>query len=149
MNVSEVMTYDVITVRPDTTVDQIAHHLTAHRINAVPVVNDEQQLLGVVSERELFLKEKGIPFSLVRAPALFREWVDLTRLDEVYAMSRHHTAQDVMNTSVPFVHPDDDIGHAAKVMLKYDIRSLPVLRDGVLEGVIARSDILGLLAKSE
>lgn len=149
MNVSEVMTYDVITVRPDTTVDQIAHLLTDHRINAVPVVNDEQQLLGVVSERELFLKEKGIPFSLVRAPALFREWVDLTRLDEVYAKSRHHTAQDVMNTCVPSVQPDDDIGHAAKVMLMYDIRSLPVLRDGVLEGVIARSDILGLLARSE
>jgi CBS-domain-containing membrane protein len=149
MKASEVMTPDVITVRAETTVDEIARLLTEHRINAVPVVDDEFHVIGMVSENELFLKEKGIPFSLVKLPALFRQWVDPSQLEEIYAESRHHTAADVMNRTVISVEANDDVGQAATLMLKHKLTSLPVLRDGVLEGIVSRADILRLLAKSE
>ncbi|QQS47293.1 MAG: CBS domain-containing protein [Acidobacteriota bacterium] len=149
MQTSEMMTPDVITVRAETTVEEIARLLTEHRINAVPVVDDEFHVIGMVSENELFLKEKGIPFSLVKLPALFRQWVDPGRLRQIYADSRHHTAADVMNRTVISVNVDDDIGQAATLMLKHKLTSLPVLRDGVLEGIVSRADILRLLTKSE
>jgi CBS-domain-containing membrane protein len=149
MKASDVITPDVITVRAETTVDEIARLLTGHRINAVPVVDDEFHIIGMVSENELFLKEKGIPFSLVKLPALFRQWVDPSQLEEIYAESRHHTAADVMNRTVIFVDAGDDIGQAATLMLKHKLTSLPVLRDGILEGIVSRADILRLLAKSE
>lgn len=97
MKVSDAMTPDVITVRADTTVDEIARLLTEHRINAVRVVDDEFHVIGMVGEDELFLKEKGIPFSLMELPALFEHCVDPSRLEKIYAKSRHHTA-DVMNS---------------------------------------------------
>ena len=149
MKVSDAMTPDVITIRADTPVDEIARLLTSHRISAVPVVDDEFHVIGMVGEDELFLKEKGIPFSLVKLPTLFRQWVDPSRLEEIYARSRHHTAADVMNRAVISVDADDDIGHAAELMLKHKLTSLPALREGRLEGIISRADILRLLTRSE
>jgi CBS domain-containing protein len=149
MKVSDVMTPNVITVRADTTVDEIARLLTEHRINAVPVVDDEFHVIGMVGEDELFLKEKGIPFSLVKLPTLFKQWVDPSRLEEIYANSRHNTAADVMNRGVISVDAGDDIGQAATLMLKHKLTSLPALSDGILEGIISRADILRLLARSE
>ena len=149
MKVSDVMTPDVITVRADTTVDEIAQLLTKHRINAVPVVDDEFHVIGMVGEDELFLKEKGIPFSLVKLPALVKQWVDSRRLEEIYANSRHHTAADVMNHGVISVDAGNDIGQAAMLMLKHKLTSLPALREGKLEGIVSRAVILRLLARSE
>lgn len=149
MKSSDVMTPDVITVRADTTVNEIARLLTENRINAVPVVDDEFHVIGMVSEADLFLKEKGIPFSLVKAPTLFRQWVDPQRMEEIYAGSSHHTAADVMDRNVISVDADDDVGQAATLMLKHKLTSLPVLRNGILEGIVSRADILRLLAKAE
>jgi CBS-domain-containing membrane protein len=143
------MTPDVITVRADTTVDEIAQLLTKHRINAVPVVDDEFHVIGMIGEDELFLKEKGIPFSLVKLPTLFKQWVDPRRLEEIYANSRYHTAAGVMNHGVLSVDTGDDIEQAATLMLKHKLTSLPVLREGKLEGIDSRADILRLLARSE
>ena len=72
--------------------DEIVRLLTKHRINAVPVVDEEFHVIGMVGEDDLFLKEKGIPFSLVKLPTLCKQWVDPRRLEEIYANSRHHTA---------------------------------------------------------
>lgn len=149
MKTSEVMTPDVITVRTETTVEEIARILTEHRINSVPVVDDEFHVIGMVSERELFLKEKGIPFSLVKLPTLFRQWVDPQRIEQIYAQCRSHTAADVMNTSVISVDADEEIGSAATIMLKNGVSSLPVVRDGILQGIVSRADILRLLTRSE
>ena len=124
------MTPDVITVRADTTVDEIARLLTKHRINAVPVVDDEFHVIRMVGEDELFLKEKGIPFSLVKLPTLFKQWVDPHRLEEIYTNSRHHTAADVLNHGVISVDAGDEIGQAATLMLKHKLTSLPALREG-------------------
>lgn len=149
MKATEVMTPDVITVRADTPVNEIARLLTAHRINAVPVVDDEFHVIGLVSEEDLFLKEKGVPFSMVKAPALFRQWADPSRLAQMYAAATHHTAADVMNRNVVAVNVTDEIGQAATLMLKHKLTSLPVVRDGILEGIVSRADILRLLAQAE
>lgn len=149
MKVSDVMTPDVITVRADTAVDEIARLLTKHRINAAPVVDDEFHVIGMAGEDELFLKEKGISFSLVKLPTLFKQWVDPSRLEEIYANSRHNTAADVMNRGVISADAGDDIGQAATLMLKHKLTSLPALREGKLEGIVSRADILRLLTRSE
>ena len=141
------MTKDVTTVRPDTTVEEIAHLLTTHRISAVPVVDDDHRVIGIVSESGLFLKEKGIPFSAVKLPALFRQWVDPGQLAEIYEGTRHHTANDIMSKDVICVDDNDDIGHVAWLMAQRSLKRVPVVRDGKLVGIISRADLIRLLAK--
>lgn len=149
MKISDVMTPDVVTVRADTNVAEIARLLIERRINAVPVVDDEFFVIGMVSEGDLFLKQKGIPFSLVKAPALFKQWVNPNRIEQIYAESTHHTAADVMSTEVVTVESSVGIGEAATLMLKHKLTSLPVVVDGRLEGIVSRADILRLLANAE
>ena len=96
MLAQDIMTRQVITVRADTTVDEIAHLLDSHHIGSVPVVDEQGHVVGIVSESDLFLKPTGIPFSAVKLPTLFKRWVDLARLAEICAEAHRHTAADVM-----------------------------------------------------
>ena len=129
MKAKDIMTRDVITVRPNTTVEDIAHLLTKHRIGGVPVVDDERRVVGIVTERDLFLKENGIPFSAVKLPKLFKEWVDPGKLVEIYANARHHKAVEVMTPNPIFVGPEDEVDLIAWIMARYDLKRVPVLED--------------------
>ena len=149
MRVEEIMTRDVVTIAPDTTVDEIARLLTEHRIGGLPVVDEKHRVLGIVTESDLFLKEKGMPFSAVKVPMLFRRWVEPDRITEIYEDARHHTAADVMTRRVNCVDVADTVGHTAWLMAQNNIKRVPVLRDGTLAGIITRADIIRLLAKEE
>ena len=143
------MTREVMTVTADTTVDRIARLLSENRIGGLPVVDRENRVIGIVTESDLFLKEKGMPFSAVKVPTLFKRWVDPDRLTEIYEDSRHHTAADVMTSATICVNVDDTVGHAAWLMAQHNIKRVPVLQNGVLAGIITRANIIHLLARDE
>lgn len=149
MKVHDIMIRDVISICVDTTVDEIAKVLNEHRIGGAPVVDKEKRVIGIVCESDLFLREKGLPFSAVKIPTLFKRWVDPDRLAEIYEGARHHTAADVMTTNVVCVDVDDTVGHAALLMVQRNIKRIPVLQDGMLVGIITRTDIIRLLARDE
>lgn len=149
MKVQDIMIRDVISICVDTTVDEIAKVLNEHRIGGAPVVDKERRVIGIVCESDLFLREKGLPFSAVKIPTLFKRWVDPDRLAEIYEGARHHTAADVMTTNVVCVDVDDTVGHAALLMAQRNIKRIPVLQDGILVGIITRTDIIRLLARDE
>lgn len=149
MKVHDIMIRDVISICVDTTVDEIAKVLNEHRIGGAPVVDKEKRVIGIVCESDLFLREKGLPFSAVKIPTLFKRWVDPDRLAEIYEGARHHTAADVMTTNVVCVDVDDTVGHAALLMAQRNIKRIPVLQDGILVGIITRTDIIRLLARDE
>lgn len=145
MKVRQLMRREAITVSPDASVEQVARLLAGRRIGGVPVVDADGRVAGFVGEDDLFLKEKGIPFSLVKAPALFSQWVSPDRLAEIYKKSRHHTASDVMTRHVITASPDDEVGRVAELMLERNIKKMPVVEDGKLVGIVSRADMLRLL----
>lgn len=146
IHVREVMNRDLITVHPETNIQEVAGMMAEYHIRALPVVDDENRVVGIITESDLFLKEKGIPFSAVKLPALFEKWVDPTHLTEIYQAAREHTAADVMTEDVITIEPDETIGHSALLMFKHDFQSLPVVEDRKLVGVISRVDFIRLLA---
>lgn len=149
MKAKDLMTHEVITVRADATVDNIAQLLDDHHISGVPVVDEEGHAIGIVSESDLFLKPKGIPFSAVKLPMLFKQWVDPARLAEIYAEAHHHTAADVMTQEMVCVNADDEVGHVAWFMAQRNLKRVPVLQDGILVGMITRADMIRMLAQGE
>jgi CBS domain-containing protein len=149
MKAYQIMTTDVSVVHVETTVDEVVRILTSRRISSVPVVDDDYRILGLVSEDDLFMKEKGIPFSAVKAPTLFRKWADPQRADEVYAAARQHTAADVMTSDVPWVEAEDDVGKVTLLMVQQNLHRVPVARDGRLVGIISRIDLIRMLANAE
>ena len=147
MKIGDIMTCDVITVTPETKVRDVARILSEKRIGAVPVINTERNVVGIISESDLFLKEKGIPFSAVKIPRLFNEWVEPGKLESLYRKIETHMASDVMTSPVITVSPEDEVGAAAALMFRNKISRLPVVKGGKLVGIVSRSDFIGLMAQ--
>lgn len=142
------MTGKVIAVRADTGIQEIARLLKERRIGGVPVIDDESNVVGMVSEGDLFLKQKKSPYGgLIDAPVLIGQFVEPENIAEIYQEARHLTATDVMSEAPVTVDPQDQVGRVAEIMMRRGLRRVPVARDGKLVGVIARSDIIDLLAQ--
>jgi nucleotide-binding universal stress UspA family protein/predicted transcriptional regulator len=144
---SDVMTSEVIAVRADTGVQEIARLLKERRIGGAPVIGGEGEVIGMVSEGDLFLKQKALPYGEFGAPTLFGQFVEPENIAEIYREARHLTAADVMSGAVVTVDAQDQIGQVAETMMRYGLRRVPVTHDGKLVGIISRSDIIDLLAQ--
>ena len=148
MNARDLMVTNVMTVTEDTSVAEIARLLTTYRLGSVPVVDEGGHVLGIVSESDLFLKDKGIPYSAVKLPERFQQWVDADRLAQIYASAHTHTAADVMTTDVICVDVSEPIGRVAWLMMTWGIERAPVLQGERLVGLVSRSDLIRWVAQA-
>ena len=80
MRVKVMRIREMITIVAVTPVDDIARWLTEHRFGGLPVVDDKNQVIGIVTGSHLFLKGKGVPFSFFRIPRWSRRCVDSVQL---------------------------------------------------------------------
>ena len=144
---ADVMTTDVITVTPETTVRDIAALLHSKRISGVPVVDAAGQILGIVTEGDLVLRE-------AIAGEHRRSWW-LTLFDNPnvlardYAKTHGRMARDIMTTSVISVGPTATLPEIAKTLERHRIKRVPVIKDGLLMGIVTRSNLLQALATTD
>jgi nucleotide-binding universal stress UspA family protein/predicted transcriptional regulator len=148
IKVIDVMTKDVITVRADTPLQEIARLLKEHRIGGAPVIDSKGEVIGIVSDCDLFLKQKRVRRLGKHAPAIFDQFIEPENIAEIYEKARRLTAADVMTKAVATVDPQDQIGQVAETMMRDGLRRIPVTHDGKLVGIISRPDIIHLLAPS-
>ncbi len=139
MQAQDVMTTNVVTVARDTPVTEIAKLRLERQISAVPVVADDGQLLGIVSEGDLIhgLGQEGAKRSW---------WLDLLASPQPRAESslkgHGRLAWDVMTRSVISVTPETPLSEIAALLEARRIKRVPVLRDGELVGIVSRADLL-------
>src|SRR5256886_2066189 len=135
------MTTRVIWVKKDATFREMATALHEHRVSAFPVVDDDQKVIGVVSEADMLTKE-----ALDDEPGMISGI--LHRRDQ--AKARGITAGDLMTTAVVAVGPDGTVEHAAKVMYDRRVKRLPVTdENGRLVGIISRADVLSVFDRTD
>ena len=146
MKIKEIMTEEVVTVSTDTGVRQVANLLGEKNIGAVPVLDEAGVIVGIITESDLFIKEKGIPFSAVKIPHLFNQWVEPRKLAAIYHEIDTHKASDVMSSPVITISPDEEVGDAASLMFTHHISRLLVVENNELVGIVSRSDIIRVMA---
>jgi CBS domain-containing protein len=135
--VKDLMTTQVVTVGPATPFKELVARLAEQRVSAVPVVDDAGQVLGVVSEADLLLKEEH-PDPDADLP-LF--WTKRRRAEHDKAAAA--VARDLMTVAVVSISPDATAAEAARRMHTAQVKRLPVVdREGRLLGIISRSDLL-------
>ncbi|MFF9038990.1 CBS domain-containing protein [Streptomyces sp. NPDC014892] len=140
--VSDVMTFPAVAVRRDTPFKEIVRAMTARQVGAVPVVEGDGRVVGVVSEADLLPKEEFRDRDLTRAERL-RRMPDLAKAAAV-------TAEEVMSTPAIVVRPDVTLGQAARIMAVNRVKRLPVIDDeGRLLGVVSRGDLLKVFLRSD
>lgn len=138
MKVQDVMTSEVVTVRPDTPLKEVARILAERRISGVPVVTEEGEVVGVVSEGDILFKERG--------PSE-RKGI-LAWLLDPYGMEGQlkleaRTAAEAMTAPARTIAPWRSVSAAAAEMLEEGVNRLPVVDDeGRLVGIVTRADLV-------
>jgi CBS-domain-containing membrane protein len=144
MQARDVMTSKVVTVRPDTRVEQIARLLLERRISGVPVVDADERLVGIVTEGDL-----------MRRPEMGTErhrgwWLrlfgDQRERAAEYARAHGSRAEEVMTRNVVTVTEETPVAEIARLLEERRIKRVPVLRDGKIVGIVSRANLLQSLA---
>lgn len=146
MKAKDVMTPSPVTATPRSTLREVAALLIRHRISSVPVVDEDGRVAGIVTEADLFLKEKSIPFSGVRSLTLFNEWVGPEAVDGPRKDLDRYTAADVMSRNVICAEAEDEVRLVARMMVRNDVKRVPVLSHGKLVGMLTRHDLIRRIA---
>lgn len=112
MTARDIMTREVVTVTPDTPVEELAKVLTDRRISGVPVVDEAGNVVGIATEADILAK------------------------------GRVGKVADIMTREVISVCEDTPIDEIARVLADKGIKRVPVLREGKLVGIVSRADIV-------
>jgi len=138
MRAKDIMSSPVHTVPQTATVESAAALMTGHAVTALPVVDAAGTLVGMVSESDLL-------WHRVTADPT----AHLRPLPDTDPAERPGTVVEVMSAYPLTTRPDTDVADVAEAMLDNDVRSIPVLDDGTLVGIISRRDILRAMVRSD
>ncbi len=131
--VKDVMTTQVVVVRRGATFKEMAAALRRFRVSALPVVDADGRVIGVVSEADMLAKEA------LTDPGVFDGLVHHGEVRKAAGL----TAVDLMTHPAVTVRPEDSVEHAARLMYTLQIKRLPVVdAGGGLVGLISRTDLL-------
>ncbi|HWS35813.1 MAG TPA: CBS domain-containing protein [Actinoplanes sp.] len=140
MRVRDIMTSSVYVVRHDAPVEDAAELMTTYAVTALPVVDGDERLVGMVSDSDLLWHR--VPAEPATDP---RHHPDAG----VVPGRRPGVVVEVMSERPVTVTPDADVADAAQLMLDNDVRSLPVLQDHRVVGVLSRRDILKTMVRDD
>jgi CBS domain-containing protein len=151
-SVGEIMERDVVTVRPQDTVESLLRTLKQHELPGVPVVGDDGRLVGIVTESDLVLRDEEEDLRLPLHIDLFGGQIFLGRLkpfEERVKKAIASTVAEMMTPDPVTVAPGTDVHEAARVISERRHNRLPVVdEDGRVVGVLTRLDVLESLVRS-
>jgi len=143
IRVKDIMTTEVETVTENTSIKDLATLLTEKRISGVPVVDDDNGVIGIVGESDLVMLQKNLHIPTV--VAIFDAVVYLESLkhfeEDLNKMTSTIVA-DIYNKDYTAVTPDTLISEVATIMDEKKRWTIPVVEDGKLVGVVGKVDIV-------
>lgn len=142
MRVRELMTEGVVSVKPDASLRNAASILVDRRLSGLPVVDEDGEVVGVLSETDIVMKASG---GTERGGYL--AWFfdsDLTG-----AKVAAETVGEAMSSPALTITPDRGVHEAARLMVEERVNRLPVVQDGALVGILTRSDIVRAFTRTD
>lgn len=145
MQAIDIMTPKVVSVGPDAEVRDIAQLLLKHRISAVPVVDGEHRVIGIVSEGDLMRRVKD------DSEQRHSWWLSLFAGGKDagdYIKSHGRKAHEVMTPDPLTVEENAPLHSIARMLEKHHIKRVPVVREGKLVGIVSRANLLQGIANA-
>ena len=143
LKAKDIMNTDVVTVSPDMTVEELGRLFITKRISGVPVVDQDNNMIGIVTENDLIKQNKRL-----HIPTLLRLFDALVPLqsfksveEEIKVMAAT-TISQIYTKEVISVEPEASLQDIATIMAEKGIHTLPVLSSGKLVGIIGRIDVI-------
>ena len=148
--VREIMDPEPVTVRPDTSVEEVIRLLAESELPGVPVVDADDGCVGIVTEADLVIADDQGDLHLPHFIELFGGVVflePLKRFEDRLRKAFAATAADMMTAGPTTVDPDATAEEAARIIHDSGHNRLPVIEEGRLVGVVSRADVLGALTR--
>jgi CBS domain-containing protein len=149
MKIKDVMNKNVITCRPDDSVGHLAKLFRENHISGAPVVENEK-VVGIASETDLlelfkapeFSNELLLPSPLEVIEIPIRNLVRLEEIKKAFENVKLKPIKDIMKKTIRSISPDATLEEGSAKMIKYRVNRLPVIDNGKLVGIVARSDLI-------
>jgi CBS-domain-containing membrane protein len=148
LTAKDIMTREVITVGPRTTVEELARLLMEHHISGAPVVDDTGAVVGIVTENDLISREKRLHIPTV--VQIFDAFIYLEsskKFEEDLKKMVGARVGDICNPDVVTVDEDTTLTDIATIMTDKEVDLLPVMSNGKLAGIVGKEDVLKAFSK--
>jgi CBS-domain-containing membrane protein len=140
--VRDIMTKDVVKVKRDTNLQEAARRLSGLRISGMPVVDDANRVIGVISEADI------LSLAGVKRGHTFKDILRHVLGEPLPGRKKGNTVGDVMSSPAITTGPDTDIREVAAILDDRRIKRLPVVdTEGKLAGIVSREDIVRMMGK--
>ena len=140
----DIMTTDVIVAKTDDSIANVATLLIKEKIGGLPVVDENNKVVGIISETDIMQKETDI-----ESPRVLNFFQGLIFLDDIKKLEDDmkkvaaYTVEDLMSKDIITVNENDSFDYVANVMIKKSINRVPVVdKENFLKGIICRYDII-------
>ncbi len=143
LNDSDIMTTEVITVKKETSLKELAEILYKNRINGVPVVDDDGLLIGIICESDLIRKDKKlhIPTVVALFDAVF--YLESSKnIEKEIKQINATTVEELYTREVVTVDEKTPIDEIATLMTQKKIYTIPVMDGKRLVGVVGKGDVI-------
>jgi len=143
LNASDIMTTEVITVKKDTSLKELANILYKNHINGVPVVDDDGSLLGIICESDLIRKNKKLHIPTV--VTIFDAVIYLEspkNIEKEFQRVSATTVEELYTKNAVTVDEKTHIDEIATIMTQKKIYTIPVMDGDRLVGIIGKADLI-------
>lgn len=141
----DIMTKKVITISKDATVAELVKLLIKHKISGVPIVNEKEELVGIVTEADIIVKVSSLPFPISFSFAFLDSYDSYTKSTKEYMETR---VEEIMSKNIKTAKENMPLSKVVNIMINNNINRIPILDDNnKLSGIITRADIMKSMIK--
>lgn len=142
LTASDIMTAPARTVTEGTTLAEAAEIMLDEGIGSLLVVDDDGRLVGILTDSDFGSSEGSVPFSTFRAPRLMDRWIGADGVESIYEEARRRSVVEIMSSPVHTVQAGDSLRQLLDLMMRRDVKHVPVLEGDRPVGMVARHDLL-------
>lgn len=144
---NDIMTKEVITVDPETSVEEAAELMSQYNVSGLPVL-ENGKLIGIVTEKDLIVKDKKLHFpeyiNLIGGIIYLESYKKFKEEFKKYIAVK---VKDLMTKHVETINPDTSVSEIADLMSREEVNRLPVLDGDELVGIVTRGDLIKNMSK--
>ncbi len=148
LTAKDIMTKDVITVSPDTSIEELSSILVKNEISGVPVVDDSGALFGIVTENDLISRNKRLHIPTVVSfldAAIYLE--SSKKFEQEVKRLTATRVGDICARKVVSITEDTTVVDIASLMSDKKVHLLPVLKAGKVVGIVGKRDMVKAVAR--
>jgi CBS-domain-containing membrane protein len=148
LTAKDIMTRIVVTVKPETSIEELASLLVKHQISGVPVVDEKGELYGIVTENDLISQNKRLHIPTVVSFLDAAIYLESSKKFEAEVKRITATkAGDICSRKVLTITEDTTLVDIATIMDEKKTHLLPVVKDGKMVGIVGKRDVVKAVAR--